>query len=148
LSWLMDLKDEDRSVEGIAVVGALGGVQILPQNGLFGRAQDLLSTALSDKDNAAQVDESGDRWARLARFIATCWPITIGVEANRFSFTIPEDIRKLELVPSYGGQSVVFAAGEILEVWRASDWLQRSRRSGSRLRVLFEQATEELKLRG
>ena len=53
--------------------------------------------------------------------------MTINAEETRFSFTIPEPVRRAQLLPAAKGIVVAFGFGEIFEVWEASAWFARVR---------------------
>jgi hypothetical protein len=68
----------------------------------------------------------------------------IHLESNRFTFTLPEGARKLDIAPARGEKAVVFIAGEILEVWHAGKWVEHIRRLIATLDDLEESALESL----
>jgi hypothetical protein len=126
----------------IATLGPFGGIQICPD----GRGVEIkrkISTRL--KNVPADADEVAEEWVSAARFLATSWKIAINVEANgRFSLTLPEDARKLEVVPSAGQAAVTFAVGQIVEVWRHDRWVELNQRTSQKFNRLAEAIQEEL----
>jgi hypothetical protein len=70
------------------------------------------------------------------------------LDQGRYEFTLPEAARKLEIAPSRGDKAVVFATGEILEVWHVREWLEHVRAISGRLDELGERAIEAMEDRG
>lgn len=87
---------------------------------------------------------AGSELSDYARYASTSWSLTLSVEANRRALYLPEEARKLRLVPSGGELAAVFAAGEILEVWTVPDWIAHLRAVGRNVGRLEETALREL----
>ena len=86
------------------------------------------------------------RIVEYARYAASTWPVSISWEAKarRYTFTLPEGARMLRLAPSRGERAVVFAVGEILEVWPADEWVAYIRTLARDLDEVRESAIEQL----
>lgn len=104
----------DGEVDCWAYVSA-GGVSLVPavRDELHGRLAAALSTRRLALDEAAM--ELGD----VVRFAASSWPVSID---RQLRLTLPEDARKLGLVPGAGQHAAVFASGDVLEIWPAAAW--------------------------
>lgn len=67
-------------------------------------------------------EQAGEPIAVFARLLAgggATWLYRVG---DRYRFAIPEASRRLGLAPSAGEQAVLFACGEVFELWRGQDW--------------------------
>lgn len=69
-----------------------------------------------------EINESSGRFADVVRYAAMSWPLTLD---DQLRLTLPEDARKLGMLPGAGEQVVVFASGEVLELWSVEAWLRR-----------------------
>jgi DNA-binding transcriptional regulator/RsmH inhibitor MraZ len=92
-----------------------GGVSLVPaaRDELHGR----LATSLSER--RLTLDEVAVELGDVVRFAATSWPVSID---QQLRLTLPEDARKLRLLPGAGQRAAVFASGDVLEVWPADAW--------------------------
>jgi DNA-binding transcriptional regulator/RsmH inhibitor MraZ len=88
--------------------------------------------------------DSSEAWVEVARLLATVWRIAIHVEPNQIRFTVPEQIRRAEQLPPSGGTVVVFALGNILEIWDALKWHDHVRGAAKRKEVAISEAIEDL----
>ena len=81
-----------------------------------------------------------------ARYFATGWNITVSYETvrERFAITLPEEARLLKIVPEEKQVAVVFATGNIFEIWPADDWRTYARSVGLKLTAVTEQADREM----
>ena len=91
------LSNKQGTIPCVATIGPFGGVQIHPDGGRGASTKRRLLTQL--KRVPANADEVADDLIAAARFLATSWAIPIQVDAGRFSLTLPEDARKLRVVP-------------------------------------------------
>ena len=96
---------------------------------------------------------------QYARLDAGSWPLTITKEKNRFTVYLPEgtvyklrqylpeEARKLGLVPDAGQLAVIFSAGEILEIWPAIQWVENLRGAAANVgqleKLLAQQVRDE-----
>lgn len=88
------------------------------------------------------AEETPHEVTEYLRFSATRWEVTLLREQSRYSLTLPEEPRKLDLVPSTGGRAAIFVAGEIMELWRAEKWLDHVRELASDLDRLQDQVLD------
>ena len=139
VSWLASSHED---VSCLAMVGLKGGIVLCPLALLAARLE--LMTGLSS--DQFRRTAAGSEILDYARYAATSWPVTISFEAksSRYAFYLPEGARKLGLVPNNGERAVVFAAGEILEVWTAPDWIAYLRRVGGNIGRLEQAILQEL----
>jgi len=85
----------------------------------------------------------------LARYLAAGWLVKVHVEATsrRAGFSLPEEARKLGLVPSWSSRSpsyvVAVALGETLEVWPSEQWTRYQRTLELDLEVLVGELRED-----
>lgn len=107
-----------------------GGLSLVPAvlDELHGR----LAAAL--RDRRLTLDEAAKGFGDVVRFAASSWPVSID---RQLRLTLPEDARKLGLVPGAAQRAVVFASGDVLEVWPADAWRERvSRLTSARPRFI------------
>jgi hypothetical protein len=123
VSWLTSSQDD---LPCLAMVGVRGGMMICSLSLLVNRSK--MIPKLSPHQFRRNV--AGSELLDYARYAATSWRLTISVEASRRALYLPEEARKLGLVPSGGELAAVFAAGEILEVWTVPDWIAHLRSTG------------------
>lgn len=112
-----------RAVECAASPGSSGGIQLEPLSRWQGR-HDRFMTQMQRRDPPESSD-AADNWVDLARVLVTTWRVTLHAEETRYSFTIPEPVRRAQLLPSAKGAVVVFGFGDIFEVWEAAAWFSR-----------------------
>ncbi|HYK02391.1 MAG TPA: hypothetical protein VE974_11600 [Thermoanaerobaculia bacterium] len=112
-------------VECAASPGSAGGIRLEPLGNWQAR-HERFETALQRRGNPTSLD-AAENWVELARLLVTTWRVTINVEETRYSFTIPEPVRRTQLLPSAKGTVVVFGFGEIFEIWEAAAWFSRVR---------------------
>ena len=67
---------------------------------------------------------------------------------KRFTIVLPKEARDLGLAPSAGSTAVIFAAGGLLEIWRASSWLEHIHKAHAELPTIIEAAADEIERRG
>jgi DNA-binding transcriptional regulator/RsmH inhibitor MraZ len=136
------LKSESGSVDCVGTPGPAGGVQIEPF-----AAHETLGRSYTEAlgATAAQSSEAGQKWVDMARLLATSWRITISIETGRINITLPEPMRRAQLIPPAGGLAVVFGFGEILEVWDAVKWHDHVRAVAKMKLSAFSQAVEDLR---
>jgi hypothetical protein len=122
------LSGTEKHIECFARVGSKGGLVIAPEGVLKNHEKVLthISKVLSPEETPHEVTE-------YLRFSATRWEVTLLREQSRYSLTLPEEPRKLDLVPSTGSRAAIFVAGEIMELWRAEKWLDHVRELASDL---------------
>jgi len=141
VSWLAS-SNEDLSC--LATVGVRGGIQVYPRTALSDRSNLLTRLSLKQLRRTA----AGSDLLDYARYSSTSWHLTIAVESSRYALYLPEEARKLRLVPTNGERAVVFAAGEILEVWTTADWIGHLRRVGAKIDYLEQTVLRELQSGG
>ena len=137
--WLKDAKEP---VESVAVPGPVGGVQVKPL-----AAYQSVVRRLNDAVAASppSIDEASDDWVDVGRLLATAWPVSFSLERTpRFTMTIPEDARRATLLPGAGGTVVVFAFGEVVEIWDAGKWYEHVRVIAKSRVERLDQAIEDL----
>ena len=113
------------AIECAASPGSAGGIQLEPLDNYLAR-QERFTRAVQRPGSPSTLD-AGENWVDVARLFVTTWRMTINAEETRFSFTIPEPVRRAQLLPSAKGIVVVFGFGEIFEVWEAAAWFSRVR---------------------
>ena len=111
-------------IECVCALGPAGGVVIVPAT-LVASSRRSLDSLISDRVSVPW-EVSGPRF-ELARYFAHTWDLSVQVDQSRFTLTVPEDVRKLGRAPSGGELAVVFAIGDILEIWRADAWCDHIR---------------------
>ncbi len=133
---------EPGTVDCVGTLGPVGGIQIAPAT-----THERLSRGFIEAlgDSTARSSESSQRWMDLARYLATTWPIPISVESSRISFTLPEPIRRAQLLPGAGGTVTVFGFGEILEVWEAVKWHDHVRSIAKTMPSSVSEGLEDLR---
>ena len=143
--WLDPAKNRDLAC--IAQTGPEGELQIL-QNIPHGELLSGISKSLAQV--AADASEASASWLRFARVIATQWPLTCSYDRKnkRFTIVLPKEARDLGLAPSAGSTAVIFAAGGLLEIWRASTWLEHIHKAHAELPTIIEAAADEIERRG
>lgn len=77
---------------------------------------------------------------------AAWWTLEVQMEARskRFGFTLPDELRKIEVLPGTGAQVAVIAMTETLEVRDAKIWLPGIREIVGRLDELRGKLVERL----
>ena len=139
VSWL---NSEGSSTDCVAIPGPAGGIQIQP----FATHELLVDQFAGAVGNASvKASDSDQNWVNMARLLATSWRISLSVETNRISLTLPEPIRRARQLPEVNGEVVVFAFGEILEIWDAAKWWDHVRAVGKTKLSAFSQAIEDLR---
>lgn len=56
------------------------------------------------------------------RLLASRWECRLERHGQVFRLTIPEPIRRLELLPEKGGSIVLYATEQAIELWKPVDW--------------------------
>jgi DNA-binding transcriptional regulator/RsmH inhibitor MraZ len=132
------------AIECVGILGPEGGIQLLPRP-----AHEGAVTQVSDAvaGNAPTATESAQSWVEVARFLGTAWPMSLSIEAGRISFTIPEPARRSQQFPLPGGAVVVFAFGDIFEIWEATKWHDHVRKTARKYPSALLQALEDLRQR-
>jgi hypothetical protein len=134
------LKLEGTQIDCVGRPGAAGGMQLVP----LGVHESDVRRLTDAFEPLPEASESGEQWVDLARLLATAWKISICIEANRFSLTLPEPPRRALQLPQSGGTTVVFGFGEILEIWDALKWHEHVRSLAKQKGAVISQATEAL----
>lgn len=109
-----------------------GGVRLVPRqlDDLRGRLDAMLGERRLTQEDAATG--LGD----LVRFAATSWSVHVD---EQLRLTLPEDARKLGVLPEAGQRAAVFASGDIVEIWPAEEWRQTMRRLSKELPRLIDE---------
>jgi DNA-binding transcriptional regulator/RsmH inhibitor MraZ len=141
VTWL---RPKDDRGECVLVRGPWGGFQAIPLMAYQKLAEPFIEASRTTTPEAL---ESGDRWIEAVRYLATAWQISISVEASQVRFTVPEALRRAELLPGAEGRAVVFGFGEILEIWPAREWYEHVRETSKLKSQLFSAALEDLRQR-
>lgn len=130
------------TIECLAMVGPAGGLVVSPAD-LPKEHAEVIIQLRSRQIGRQQV---GSRIVEYARYAAATWPVPISWEAKarRYTLTLPEGARKLKLAPNRGERAVVFAAGEVLEVWRADEWVAYIRTLARDLDEVRDSAIDQL----
>ena len=127
------------------MIGPFGGLQLTPDGGREAEGRNLLAQYLAQRP--AGADEVTKTWVDLARYYSLAWNIQWSVEEGRFTLTMPEEPRKLGIVPSEPDYAIIFATGNIVEVCKASDYLEHVQELSRNLRKLVVMARDELESR-
>jgi DNA-binding transcriptional regulator/RsmH inhibitor MraZ len=127
-------------LECVGKLGPVGGVQLTPL-AMHQEEVRRLTEAMTDTPRSSDATE---RWMDVARFLATAWPMPINIESNRISITLPEPPRRAQQLPQSGGTVVVYAFGEICEIWDALKWHERVRATARRKDAAISEAREDL----
>lgn len=90
-------------------------------------------------------DQNSGHRVKLARFAATTWPLTFSFEesGNRFTLVLPKEPRELAIIPT-AGAVVVFALGDLVELWNATEWVKYVQAASADIQNLISNATEEM----
>src|SRR6266436_5053940 len=147
-NWVNWLKPEKGfGTECVARLGPLQQVQFLPKEREM-LALEKLKYSL--RAVPARADDVSTAWLDFARFAASGWKVTVKFESEngRFTFALPEAPRQLGILPSEGEHIVVFGTGEILETWRAPEWVRHISNLSANLKIRTNLAMEELESRG
>ena len=86
----------------------------------------------------------------LARYLAAGWLVKVHIEATsrRVGFSLPEEARKLGLVPSWSSRVpsyvVAVALGETLELWAPDQWTRHQRDLALELETLVGELREDV----
>jgi len=133
----------DFHLECLAILGHLGQLQIVTHPPVPDLAKEL-QTRLAEAH--ATTDEVAVPWVDFARFAGTAWKVscTFDVKEKRFTIVLPSDTRKLGITPAAGEHAVVFAIGEIVEIWKAENWVQHIRKIRSTLPTIVENSWDAL----
>lgn len=122
------------------MVGPYGGLLLSPRD-LVEEHNEALRHLRGALVRRKEVASSRAEYARL---LATTWEIPISRESGRYSFVLPEEPRKLRIVPSEGEIVAVFGCGEILEAWPADAWIAHVRSLFARSQSLLEDIRETI----
>jgi hypothetical protein len=128
-------------IECVGMPGPSGGMQITP---LTDHQQDVLPFAEAIAGAPPNASESPQRWVDVARLLATAWLVPINIEVGRISITLPEPPRTAQQVPQSGEAVLVFAFGNILEIWDALKWHDHIRATAKRKEAAISEALEDL----
>jgi hypothetical protein len=128
------LKDDEERVECRGLVGPEGGLLVAPPHLLKRHERTLARLSRMDLSAETTPHEAID----YARLSTTQWTISIFRERSRFSINLPEEPRKLGLLPGRGQLAAVFAAGTIMEIWCADKWLTYVREKAKNIDELQE----------
>ena len=140
ITWL----DSNGGIECVALPGSSGGIQLTPWATYREGASPFIQALTGTPSSAS---ESSEKWIDAVRYLATFWRISISIEASRISFTLPEALRRAEQLPAAGGSVVVFASGEILEIWPAHEWFDHVRKTATSKVAAIAAALEDLEQR-
>ncbi len=138
------LRKHAKSVACRCFVGPIGGIRIVPTDGQNMVEHRRVLTMLAR--DASPLDEPTSELTAYARYFSTSAEVSIRLENNRLSFTIPERVRKLRVAPSSGETAVAFATRNMLEIWPCEQWLSHVRafagEYADQIAVLAERAEE------
>jgi hypothetical protein len=144
VSWLPT--SEGVQVTCFGFPGALGQLQLAkerPDRSFTEEFASILAKSLPRSEEAAS------RWIQFARLASAVWEMSCNFEtvARRFTLVLPRAARELGILPE-SGPVVVFALGDILEVWRTDLWLNTVRASREDVETVLARTEEGLKDRG
>lgn len=143
LSWLPLSKKGDGSIPCIAVRGPEGGIQIDRADGeLSQRRIELLAKLRERKPSAL---ESGLKAVALARLYGDAWEISLQADSSHHRFVVPAELLDSGILGKDPKEVVVFAAGEILEIWGCAEWDAHLGRTASDAAELHRAAARELR---
>ncbi len=128
-------------VECAATPGVAGGIQLIPMASYEAASAPFIE-ALGG--TVPSLDEAQLKWVDAARLLATSWSVSIQIERNRISITLPEPARRASQLPLAGDAVVVFAFGEIVELWDAVKWHHHVRALVKDRVLAISEATEDL----
>lgn len=128
-------------IDCIGTPGPWGGVQLVPRTE---HEKDVRRFVKAIGGALPRASESSSSWVDLARFLATAWLIPVNIEASRISVTLPEPARRARQLPKAGGTGLVFAFGEILEIWDAIRWHDHVRTTAKRKVAAVSEALDDL----
>src|SRR5438270_5708109 len=105
---------------------APGGIQVWPSGGAFETAQSLTASGLNAIDRLHEEPDS--EILRLTRLFSIFWNATVHYEPSsvRFAITIPEEVRKIGLLPDEGTLAF-FAKKDLLEIWPSDAFISHVR---------------------
>ena len=106
-------------------------------------SQELAATLTRD---GARVGEATTRLAEFTRYAATQWNIVIARETarKRVTLVIPKEPRDLGIAPAAGTSAVLFVTGQLVELWKAQDWVSHIRLIRERMDEFVQGASEEM----
>ncbi len=107
VGWLRSAKTSVPGVMGWVL--GVPALQILPVE----RADD------PQPESTAGVAISPEDRRRL---LASRWECKLERHGQVFRLTIPEPVRRLELLPEKGGSIVLYATEQAIELWKPADW--------------------------
>jgi DNA-binding transcriptional regulator/RsmH inhibitor MraZ len=139
VAWLRDLVAT--SVDCVALPGPDGGIQLQQKEAFESEAAEFL-TAIGARTPTG--NDAGADWASLARLFATARVVDLQLEKSQIRFKLPEAIRAARQLPEAGGSVVVFAFGNILEVWDAARFYESLQIVAKRRAALLARAIEDL----
>ena len=134
----------DGPIQCVATPGATGGIQLAPLDVYRADVEPIASALTEMRPN---ISDSSQGWMDVIRLLATAFPITINVEPDRISISLPEAMRLLRILPSGGEVAVVFGCGDILEVWDSASWNEHVRATARRKELAITSALENLRRR-
>src|SRR5438128_205205 len=96
---------------------------------------------------SASIPDSSESWLDVVRLLATAVPMTINLEPERISLTLPEALRIAGQVPKAGEVTVIFGCGNILEIWKSENWYEHVRTTAKLRPTGVSRAIEDLEKR-
>jgi hypothetical protein len=129
------------NIECVGTPAPAGGVQLVPRTEY---EKDSLRLANAMGGAPPSPSESSQKWVDVARLLATAWLISLSVEGNHISITLPEPPRRAQQLPNAGEIGLVFGFGEILEIWDAIKWHDHVRTMAKRKVAALSGALEDL----
>ena len=134
------LREDRQSIDCLAMIGSHACLVVAPSGVPKGHAQAVERL----RRQRFTFDEAVPQQIEYARYAATSWTVSLLRESSRYTITLPEDPRKLGIVPSTGQNAVVFALSEILEIWHADRWMAHVQSTAKNIESIRAAALENL----
>jgi len=107
------------------VLGVRGGVELIAPN----EHDRLLDVARRIADRGLSRVDLNSAVGDYSRVLSMRWSVRIDGQKR---LTIPEEVRKLGLLPGHRGHVVVWAFAGVVELWQMESWLELTTRLAAR----------------
>jgi len=141
LAWL---PEREEKIVAVGLIGPIGGMQIVPMESNLAKTRGRFQSKLNIVP--AKIEETVSALVDATRYLATAWHVSFSYDParSRYTLVLPEEARLLGIVPKEGEGAVIFATGEILEIWPATAWVGHVRKIGLEIPKYIDQALTDL----
>jgi len=142
ISWLNT--ETGNSIDCLARLGPFGGLQIFPLNENTEKVPNKIAKSLDIF--SPRAEEASQNRIKFAHYLSFTWRVKLTYQPRekRFELVLPEEPRKLQYVPEQNEYAIVFASGEIFEIWHQRDWVKHVREVIENQQVILPEALEEI----